>query len=201
MPWNGKIVDIDSLVARTATLGMRDEYAAAYATYPAWPGACLVMGIAVPARDELERAKAVRDRFAAEILPHVRVIAGEEPKEMLLKRAPAKELAGLALAACAFATASPLAKSIQGLSFAGIGAGRCAVAVVALVAIAPVATWRAARALEAHEGRTRRGGPAPRRALRALSRRAARDVPPRRRRARVARAHRGAWSRRGSRSA
>lgn len=65
-----------------------------------------------------------------------------------MKRAPAKELAGVALAACAFATASPLAKSIEGLSFAGIGAGRCAVAGVALFAVAPVATWRAARALD-----------------------------------------------------
>lgn len=58
------------------------------------------------------------------------------------------ELAGLALAACAFATASPIAKSVTGLSFAGIGAGRCAVAAVALVALAPRSTWRAAASLD-----------------------------------------------------
>jgi hypothetical protein len=81
VPWNGKIVDIDSLVATTATLGEHDQYAAAYATYPAWRGACLVVGIAVPARDELERAKAVRDRFATEVLPKLRVISATEPKE------------------------------------------------------------------------------------------------------------------------
>jgi hypothetical protein len=81
VPWNGKIVDIDALVARTATLGIRDEYAVAYATYPAWKKACLVMGIAIPARDELERAKAVRDRFATEFLPRVRVLSKEEPQE------------------------------------------------------------------------------------------------------------------------
>jgi hypothetical protein len=81
LPWRGKIVDVDSLVARTATLGVRDEYAAAYATYPVWKKACLVLGIAVPARDELERAKGVRDRFAREVLPAVRVMATEEPKE------------------------------------------------------------------------------------------------------------------------
>jgi len=80
-PWSGKIVDIDVLVAKTATLGIRDEYAVAYATYPAWKGSCLVVGIAIPARDELERARAVRDRFAAEVLPAVQVIAKEEPKE------------------------------------------------------------------------------------------------------------------------
>jgi hypothetical protein len=79
--WNGKIVDIDALVATTATLGVRDQYAVAYATYPAWKGACLVLGVAVPARDELERAKAVRDRFASEILPKLQVPAKVEPNE------------------------------------------------------------------------------------------------------------------------
>jgi hypothetical protein len=80
--WNGKIVDIDALVAKTATLGDHDSYAATYATYPAWKNACLVLGVAIPARDELERAKAVRDRFTKEILPRVRVLSSEEPKEM-----------------------------------------------------------------------------------------------------------------------
>jgi hypothetical protein len=80
VPWNGKILDIDSLVASTATMGMREQYVAGYATYPAWPGACLVLGIAVPSRDELERAKAVRDRFVAEVLPTLKV-SKDEPKE------------------------------------------------------------------------------------------------------------------------
>lgn len=80
IPWEGKIVDIESLVATTATLGDRDQYAVGYATYPAWPGACLVLGVAVPARDELERAKAVRDRVIAESLPTLKV-AKVEPKE------------------------------------------------------------------------------------------------------------------------
>lgn len=80
-PWNGKIVDIDALLAKTATLGMRDQYAVAYATYPAWKGSCLVLGIAVPARDEIDRAKSVRDRFATEVLPKVQVLVQEEPKE------------------------------------------------------------------------------------------------------------------------
>lgn len=80
-PWNGRIADIESLVATTATLGVRDRFAVAYATYPAWKGACLIVGIAVPARDEIERAKAVRDRFATEVLPKLRVTAASEPKE------------------------------------------------------------------------------------------------------------------------
>ena len=64
---------------------------------------------------------------------------------------PARELVALALAACAFATASPLAKSIDGLSFAAIGAGRCAVAAVALLAIAPRSTSGAVAALTARQ--------------------------------------------------
>jgi hypothetical protein len=79
--WNGKIAEIDALVARTATLGVHDEYAVAYGAYPAWPGECLLLGVAVPARDEIERAKAVRDRFAAEILPKVVVTAKTAPTE------------------------------------------------------------------------------------------------------------------------
>ncbi len=81
-PWSGKIADFESLVARTATLGVRDAYAVAYGTYPAWKGACLVLGVAVPVRDELERAKAVRDRFTREVLPKVQVVATKEPGEM-----------------------------------------------------------------------------------------------------------------------
>jgi hypothetical protein len=79
--WTGKIVDIDSLVATMATLGMHDSYAGAYAAYPAWPGACLVLGVAVPARGELERARAVRDRFAREVLPKLQITTTVEPKE------------------------------------------------------------------------------------------------------------------------
>jgi hypothetical protein len=79
--WSGKTAEIDSVVATTATLGVHDQYAVAYATYPAWKGACLVLGVAVPARDELERAKAVRDRFATDVLPKVGITAAEEPKE------------------------------------------------------------------------------------------------------------------------
>jgi hypothetical protein len=79
--WHGKIAEIDALQAKTATLGIHDEYAVAYGAYPAWPGQCLILGIAVPARDETERAKAVRDRFAAEILPKILVTSKTAPSE------------------------------------------------------------------------------------------------------------------------
>jgi hypothetical protein len=80
-PWNGKIAEIDALIAKTATLGMRDEYAVAYGTYPAWPGKCLVLGVAVPVRDEMDRAKAVRDRFVTEVLPKVLITSKTVPTE------------------------------------------------------------------------------------------------------------------------
>jgi hypothetical protein len=76
-----QIVDIDSLFVKTATIAVRDHYAGAYAAYPAWTGACLIVGVAVPSRGDDERACAVRDRFAKEVLPHVEVTMAEEPKE------------------------------------------------------------------------------------------------------------------------
>jgi hypothetical protein len=79
--WAGKILDIDRLVATMATVGMHDQYTGAYATYPAWPGACFVFGVAIPARGELERARAVRDRFATEVLPKLLITTTVEPKE------------------------------------------------------------------------------------------------------------------------
>jgi hypothetical protein len=81
LPWNGRVVDVDVLYARAATLAAREGYAVAYGAYPAWPGACLIVGIAVPAREDEVRAREVRDRFAQEVLPRVQVIAAAEPKE------------------------------------------------------------------------------------------------------------------------
>ena len=75
------LVDVDSIFAKTATLAQRESYAAAYAAYPAWKGACLIVGVAVPSRDDEPRAREVRDRFAKEILPKVEVLTVDEPKE------------------------------------------------------------------------------------------------------------------------
>ena len=74
-PWNRQIVDVDVLFAKTATVLARDEYAASYATYPVWKNACLVVGVALPARGEPERAREVRDRFVKDVFPKVEVTA------------------------------------------------------------------------------------------------------------------------------
>lgn len=75
------IVDVDPLYAKTATILSRESYAAAWAAYPAWDKACLIVGVAVPARDDEARARDVRDRFVKEVLPHVVVVTPVEPKE------------------------------------------------------------------------------------------------------------------------
>jgi len=75
------IVDVDSVFAKTATLAEREAYAVAYSAYPAWKGACLIVGIAVPAREDEARAREVRDRFARDVLPKVEVLSDKEPKE------------------------------------------------------------------------------------------------------------------------
>ncbi len=76
------LVDVESLFASAATLIEQSEQAVAYATYPAWKGACLVVGVGVPVRDgDVTRAKAVRDRFVKDVLPFVQVTSDEEPPE------------------------------------------------------------------------------------------------------------------------
>jgi hypothetical protein len=91
-PWSGPaeahgtktiaIVDVDSVHAKTATVLARESYEAAWAAYPAWgTKACLVLGVALPVRDDSERARAVRDRFVREVFPKVVVTTLDEPKE------------------------------------------------------------------------------------------------------------------------
>lgn len=79
--WRREIVELESVVAKTATLIDRDTYLVAFANYPAWKGACLVIGVAVPAREDEPRARAVRDRFAKEVLPALEVLTETEPPE------------------------------------------------------------------------------------------------------------------------
>ncbi len=77
--WHRQVVDVDSVFAHTATALMRESYAGTYAAYPVWNNACLIVGVAVPSRDDDERAREVRDRFAREVLPKVEVLKKEEP--------------------------------------------------------------------------------------------------------------------------
>jgi hypothetical protein len=75
------IIDVDALFAKTATVLSRENYAAAWTAYPAWDKACLIVGVAIPARDDEPRAREVRDRFVKDVFPHVIVTGATEPKE------------------------------------------------------------------------------------------------------------------------
>lgn len=75
------ILDADPLTAKTATILSRETYSAAWVAYPAWDKACLIVGVAIPTRDDAPRAREVRDRFVQEVFPKVVVIAPAEPKE------------------------------------------------------------------------------------------------------------------------
>lgn len=75
------IVSVDPLRAKTATLFSRESYEAAWAAYPVWGDtACLVLGVAIPVRDDPSRAREVRDRFVEEVFPKVAVTGHDEPK-------------------------------------------------------------------------------------------------------------------------
>ena len=75
-------VDVDPVHAKTATILSREAYEAAWAAYPAWGDkACLVLGIAIPTRDDPTRAREVRDRFVREVFPKVSVTGHVEPSE------------------------------------------------------------------------------------------------------------------------
>ena len=75
------IVDVDPLMAKTATVLSRENYAAAWTAYPAWDKACLIVGVAIPSREDEGRARDVRDRFVKDVFPHVTVTALTEPNE------------------------------------------------------------------------------------------------------------------------
>lgn len=76
------IVDLDPLRAKTATVLARGSYEAAWGAYPVWGGkACLVLGVAIPSREDPQRAREVRDRFVRDVFPKVAVTGQEEPKE------------------------------------------------------------------------------------------------------------------------
>ena len=79
----GHLVEVTSLTASTATVLSHDTYLVSYAAFPVpeWNNGCLVVGLAVPARDEGERARAVRDRWVKEGLPRLQVTSKSDPPE------------------------------------------------------------------------------------------------------------------------
>lgn len=71
LPWTGgtgamKIFVFD---AERRTIWGTGRYASAYAVYPAWSDACLVVGVSIPDRDVGEPARELRDRLVRDALP------------------------------------------------------------------------------------------------------------------------------------
>lgn len=76
------IIDVDPLSATTATVLAHETYEGAWAAYPAWGDkACLIVGVAVPVRQDRARAREVRDRFLRDVFPKLAVTGFEEPRE------------------------------------------------------------------------------------------------------------------------
>lgn len=65
-PFQRSRVAVRSVDAHVAALFNSGDYAAAYAGYAIWPGACTIVGVAVPARGAFDAAKRVRDRWVRE---------------------------------------------------------------------------------------------------------------------------------------
>lgn len=57
----------------------RTEFSTAWASYPAYPGACMVFAIAVPWRDHAELARQVRDRWILEAVPRLTPLTATRP--------------------------------------------------------------------------------------------------------------------------
>ena len=70
------------VLGKVATVIAHGTYQCAYAAYPAWRDTCLVIGLAIPSRTEDARARALRDRFANELLPNLHVSASMAPNEV-----------------------------------------------------------------------------------------------------------------------
>ncbi len=77
--WRGKPLHI-RFVDGYADLGFtRREFSAAWASYPAYPDACLTYAVAVPWRSQPELAKQVRDRFLTQAFERVNPLTPTRP--------------------------------------------------------------------------------------------------------------------------
>ena len=66
---NGEHAKVYVLDAERRSLFGNKKYAAAYAVYPAWTDACLVVGVAAPEDEAGDAARMLRDRLVRDALP------------------------------------------------------------------------------------------------------------------------------------
>ncbi len=77
--WQGQILESRSVDGKVNLGFTASEFSGAWAAYPAYKDACLVLAIAVPWRDHKELADKLRDRWVNEGFPLLAVSTTEKP--------------------------------------------------------------------------------------------------------------------------
>lgn len=77
--WHGKPMDIEYVDGNVDFAFSHHRFSAAWATYPAYPHACMTYAIAVPWRGHAELARKVRDRFIEQGFKRMRPLTKRAP--------------------------------------------------------------------------------------------------------------------------
>ena len=77
--WRGKPMDVETVDGNVDFGFSHHRFSAAWATYPAYPDACLIYAIAVPWRGQKDVARELRDRFVAEGFSRMRPLTKKAP--------------------------------------------------------------------------------------------------------------------------
>ena len=77
--WRGKQMDVESVDGNVDFGFSHHHFSAAWATYPAYPDACLTYAIAVPWRGQKELAQKLRDRWVDEGFSRMRTLTKKAP--------------------------------------------------------------------------------------------------------------------------
>jgi hypothetical protein len=77
--WEGQELPVHMVEGQVVALMSRKEFSAAWVAYPAYPDACLVLGVAAQWQGHPELARQVRDRFVREGFPEMVILTATKP--------------------------------------------------------------------------------------------------------------------------
>jgi hypothetical protein len=77
--WDRQPLPVHLVEGQVVSLLSRKEFSAAWVAYPAYPDACLVLGVAAQWQGQPELARQVRDRFVAEGFPETVILTATKP--------------------------------------------------------------------------------------------------------------------------
>ncbi len=80
MRWHDQVLEVHTMDGWVGWGVGSADFSAAWTAYPAYPGACLVYGIAVPWRGQKDVAMHVRDRFVSEGFLLLQALTEDKPK-------------------------------------------------------------------------------------------------------------------------